>query len=229
MTEPLFSLLHPTVRPHAWKMAAENWFKNADHPENVEYVIVPERSAFTAKADHEPFSELPPFGRITIEYNQFAASTVGGSNYAAKIATGKVLVTLADDFYSSPHWDTDILKLLDGKLDQEVVIWPDTGISGFDDHFISLPILTRAYYNRVGYLFWPEYSSYYADADFTEEAVANGVEIIKARDTLKLHHVRGGLDQSFPFDTDHHYLKHGGPAGVADGNLYGRRHQARAK
>ena len=225
MTEPLFSLLHPTVRPNAWRMAADNWLKNCDHPDAVEYVLVPEQSAFALK----PLLDAGPsgFGYTKTEYNGFAASTVGGSNYAASLASGKIFITLADDFYSTPHWDTIILGLLDGKLDQEVVVWPDTGIGGFDDHFISLPILTKAYYDRVGYLFWHEYSSYYADADFTEEAVKNGVEIIKARDTLKLHHVRGGLDQSFPFDTDHHYLKHAGPAGVADGNLYGRRHSER--
>jgi hypothetical protein len=209
-------------------MAADNWFTNADHPETVEYVLVPEKSAFPEDMDDwDFFAAMPSFGYKTVDFNQQAASTVGGSNHAAAVARGKVFITLADDFYSTPHWDTIILGLLDGKLDQEVVVWPDTGIGGFDDHFISLPILTKAYYDRVGYLFWHEYSSYYADADFTEEAAKNGVEIIRARDTLKLHHVRGGLDQSFPFDTDHHYLKHAGPAGVADGNLYGRRHSER--
>lgn len=225
MTQPLFSLLHPTVRPKAWSMAAVNWFKNCDNPDAVEYVLVPERTDEFTESDD--LRQYLPFKNAVIGFNQFPASTVGGSNYAASLASGKIFITLADDFYSTPHWDTIILGLLEGKLDQEVVVWPDTGISGFDDHFISLPILTKAYYDRVGYLFWHEYSSYYADADFTEEAVKNGVEIIRARDTLKLHHVRGGLDQSFPFDTDHHYLKHAGPAGVADGNLYGRRHSER--
>jgi hypothetical protein len=224
MSEPIFSLLHPTVRPKAWAGAAVNWFKNADHPENVEYVLVPEKTDEFTESDN--LRQWLPFENAILAYNQFPASTVGGSNYAASLATGKVLITLADDFYSAPHWDTNLLKLLDGKLDQEVVVWPDTGIPSFDDHFISLPILTRAYYEKIGYLFWHEYTSYYADADFTGQAIAQGVEIIRARDVLKFRHIRGGIDQSFPFDTDHHYQKNGGAAGEAGGKLYGRRSSA---
>jgi hypothetical protein len=222
MTEPLISLLHPTVRPKSWKAAADNWFQNCDRPEFVEYVLVPE-----LKQHREFPAPLPvPFEHKSFGYNEYAASTVGGSNYAAKISHGKILILVADDFFSAPHWDTNILNLLNGKLDQEVVIWPDTGIPSFDDHFISLPILTRAYYERIGYLFWPEYTSFYADADFTGMAKANKVEVINARGVLKFKHVRGGLDQSFPFHSDPAYKKNGGEVGEAGGKLFGRRQAA---
>ena len=222
MSEPLISLLHPTVRPKAWKVTANNWLQSCDHPENVEYVLVPERVQFPNLNDLKT-----PFERQVIAYNENRASTVGGSNYAAQVSHGKILFVIADDFYSAPHWDTDLLRLLNGKLDQEAVVWASTGISNFDENFISLPILTRPYYQRLGnYVFWPEYTSYYADVEFHEVAKLNKVEMIDARNILKFSHIRGGIDGSYPFHTDEHYIKNGGPEGVACGTLFGKRQAA---
>lgn len=201
--EPIISLLHPTVRPTEWKKTADQWYKNCDQPDRVEYVLCVERADFPNTVGQIPFK----YNKAV--YNEYAASTVGGSNFAAHRSTGKVMVVLADDFYSAPHWDTDILKLLEGKLDQEAVIWPHTGISGFDESFISLPILTRKYYMRKGnYIFWPEYTSYYADVEFSRVATLDGVEVIDARKTLMLRHIRGGIDNAFPFHSDPNYKKH---------------------
>ena len=196
MSELLISILHPTVRPSAWKTSADNWFRNCDRPENVEYVLV------TEKAEFPSLDNLGiPFQNQIAAHNQNSATAIGGFNYAAQISHGKVMITTGDDFYSAPHWDTDLLKVLEGKLDQEVVVQANTDIPGFDDNFISLPILTRAYLLRCGnYIFWPEYTSYYADVEFTEVAKLNGVEIINARNVLRFRHIRGGLDGSFQYD-----------------------------
>ena len=223
MPELLFSLLHPTVRTNAWKDAADQWLRRCDHPEFVEYVLVPERANFAN------LNLNVPFANKVVEYNQYAATTVGGSNYAAAISHGKVLILAADDFFPAPHWDTSILDLLRGKLDQEAVVWVGTGIQSFDNPddgggFMSFPIMTRAYYKRKGYMFWPEYTSYYADADFTRTAQADkAVEVIDARNIVQFKHVRGGLRGHYVNDA--HYLKHGKNADFS-GNLYSQRQAA---
>lgn len=216
--EPLISILHPTVRPTHWNHVAADWHKTCDRPEFVEYVLVPERKYFP-----NGLPDKTPFQNSLIQFNEEAASTVGGYNFGARISHGKVLVCVADDFYPARHWDTDILDLLRGKMDREVIVQVDTGMPQFDDNFIPLPFLTRKYYERTNYIFWPEYVSYYADVDFTEMAKLSGAEIINARH-LKFRHLQGGIAGAFR--GDQHYVRNG-VDGVADGVLYGKRHAAR--
>lgn len=214
--QPIISILHPTVRPVIWRDAADLWFQYCSRKEDVEYVTVTEKKYFPDLRYAQS-----AFVNSVARYNEEAATTVGGYNYAARIATGKIFVTVADDFYPCQNWDVAILDLLQGKLDKEVVVWVGTQKPDFDSGFISLPILTRAYYERSKYIFWPEYSSYYADVDFTEMAKLYGAEIIDARETIQFNHKQGGRHGDFRHDE--HYLKHGGPAGVADGILFGKR------
>lgn len=216
MPDLLISLLHPTVRPEFWRYIALEWQRTCDRPEFVEYVLVPERKFFPGL----PNAASTLFQHSVIQFNEEAASTVGGYNFAARISHGKVLVTIADDFYPAKHWDTDILDLLRDKMNQEIVIQVDTGMPQFDDHFIPLPILTRKYYERSNYIFWPEYTSYYADADFTGMAKAEKIEIINARDTLKFRHVQGGRGGQFSNDK---YYKRNGTNAEFSGNLYNKR------
>ena len=209
MSEPLISLLHPTIRPYAWKAAAQDWHRNCDHPENVEYVLVTEKERFPSLADLGI-----PFEHQVAEHNKKEATLVQAFNYASEICHGKVLVTIADDFFSAPHWDTSLLNLLNGKLDNEAVVWANTDMISLDSHTIVFPILTRAYFERSGrYIFWPEYTAYYSDLEFHDVAKLNGVEIIDARNTLRFRHVRGG---------DEDYKKNAA-TGPASGALYHKR------
>lgn len=220
--EPLISLLHPTIRPDKWRRAMESWAKACDHPEDVEYVLVPEQTAFANK----PSLDASGFGHVKVEYNRDVASLVGATNYAAKISTGKILFMVADDFYAAPHWDTDLLKLLraSGTLDREAVVWANTHMPSLDDHTIVFPILTRAYYERSGsYIFWPEYTAFYSDVEFNDVAILNGVEIIDARKILLFKHYRGGIDGSYHDDEAY---KKGSATGAASGDLYYRRKAA---
>lgn len=214
----MISLLHTTVRPNAWKTAADNWFQNCDHSGNVEYVLVPEKKQFPS------LSNLGvPFEHQVVEYNGNNQTPVGGYNFAAQISHGEVLVLVADDFYSAPHWDTNLLNLLNGKLDQEVAVWANTNMPSFDPYFISFPIITRPYYKRYGYLFCPEYTSCYADVEFYEVTELDKIEIIDARNVLMFQHLRGGIGGAFRDDED--YMKHGGP-GDRSGDLYSKRKAA---
>ena len=49
MSTPLFSILHTSARPEAWRAVYDDWMSKAVHPENVEYVLcVDERWGFNA-------------------------------------------------------------------------------------------------------------------------------------------------------------------------------------
>lgn len=177
----LISLIHTTARPEKWFAACNDWYKNCSSPEQVEYVLVPERKFF-----NELFEPWFPFENSKWGWNPGRPCLVDGYNHAAKISTGSVLVLVADDYFSAPGWDERLLQVLGDKTDKEAVVWAATG-GGNDKNFIVMPILTRQYYSKYGYVFWPEYQAWCADNEFDVVARRDGV-IIDARTILKFDH-----------------------------------------
>jgi len=195
---PRFSILHTSARPHAWRAVYDAWLANADHPEDVEYVlVVDERWGFDRKQMID--MRLETFNRIrTVRENGGITSSaadllfwnagrrcyVEGVNLAAKHATGDILIVVADDQFPCEHWDTLIKS--DGAPGltahrQEFVVWAPTGTpSEYERGIIVMPIMSRALYERWGYVMYPGYESMYSDNDLCEHAKAEGV-LIEAR------------------------------------------------
>ena len=181
MSDIKFSLLHPTARPAKFMAVADAWAASADNPTQVEYVLVPERNRGFGL-----LNGLLPFVHSVIVWNTGRPCLVDGFNLAAKSSRGDVLVIIADDFFPAPHWDTDLLNVLGSKINEEAVVWASTNGPN-DANFIVHPILTRKYYERYGYVFYPEYESAYADNELNDVAIRDGV-IIDARKVLKFDH-----------------------------------------
>lgn len=172
--QPLISLCHTTARlPDGWRKAAQAWFDNCDHPENVEHII----------ATDEPFSPgALPFADTKLVLNKGRHSAVDGWNTSAQHATGKFLITVADDWFPCSHWDTELLKRIP-NLDGEYVLEVDTG---GDPGILTFSLLTRKYYDRYGYLFYPRFFGMYADLWFTDVARRDQV-VIDCRDLFFEH------------------------------------------
>ena len=181
----MISLLHPTVRPDKWQVACEDWFKNCDQPHDIEYILVPERAKFS-----ELFLPRIQFDNFVMTMNEGPATLVGAFNFAATLSHGDVIMAIADDYFSAPHWDTDILHLLEGKMHTEAVIWANSNVPCLDVYTIVHPILTREYYKRLGYIFNSIYDSCYSDVEFNDVAQAAGV-VIDAREKLRFNHTHG--------------------------------------
>lgn len=184
---PVFSLCHATDRlPKGWMAAAEDWLHKCDDPSRVEYVLV-------FDADHFIAPYLPghfPFGRAAVAVNADRKCAVDAWNVSARFSNGKFLITVSDDWFPPRHWDTEILKVIP-DLDGEYVL----DVDNQDGSYPLLPfsLLTRAYYKRLGYLFYPEYFGNMADQEFTDVARRDGV-VIDARH-LQFEHIdpeRGG-------------------------------------
>lgn len=171
---PAFSLCHTTARlPDGWRAAAQAWFDKADHPEMTEHVLV---------WDQGEMEKIPEkiFERTTFGENPDRKCAVDGWNAAAKLSTGKFLISLSDDLFPCDHWDTELLKVLP-DLSGEHVIEVDTG---GDQGLLTFSMLTRAYFERLtrdygyqGGLFYPEYLGMYGDNDFDMLARRDGVVI----------------------------------------------------
>jgi hypothetical protein len=186
---PTFSLLHPTARPHGWHKAFDTWRERCDRPRDVEYILCVDKDR-----DKEQWHLMgewwqglyQAWGKFDFVVNEGRRCAVDAWNTAAKESTGHILITVADDYFPPAHWDSEILDLLDGKLDDEFVL--DVDNQDGSDWLLPFSFVSRAYYERLGCLFWPEYFGLGADNDFTERARADAV-IIEARD-IKFSHTQ---------------------------------------
>lgn len=191
MTRPKFSLIHPTARvPDGWMPSAKDWFEKCDNPDNVEYIIcVDERDRDKMPLTSFPFTNTD----LVINHGKRASSTA--SNVAAGLSTGEILVVISDDMFPPEHWDT---QLLDLGLDVTKPWLLEISTGGpRDGELILSPIMSRALYEKWGYLYYHEYISMYADDDMTAHARQDGV-VIQARQ-FQLDHRHFGYGKS-PYD-----------------------------
>ena len=200
-----FSILHTSARPDKWRAVYNAWIAAADNPSSVEYVLVIDR--------RWGFTELPIGARnsgiFTAVWNTGRKCYVDGVNIAAQYATGDVFIVNADDQFPCEHWDTELLNAIG-----QAGLYPIPAVSGKPDEFVIevstgtpaehergilvMPILSRARYQKYGYVLYPAYESMYADNDFCELAQRDKA-IIDARH-LTFPHKHPIFDQSQPWD-----------------------------
>ena len=89
-------------------------------------------------------------------------SAVDAINHGAKFATGDILIVVSDDFDCPEKWDMHIEFTTRGKTDW-IMKCPD----GIQDWMITMPIMDRAYYERFGYIYYPEYRHMFCDTDLS--------------------------------------------------------------
>jgi hypothetical protein len=165
----IFSLLHPTIRlPEGWQAASDEWYAACDNPDEVEYVLCTEWPVPPAITSWKHF--------VQIDNGDRRCSTMGW-NKAGAASTGQFLITIADDFAPCLHWDTELLKVIPDLKGQYVIA---VNMGGFRPDLLMFTLMTRPYYERYGYVWYPEYKGMYADDDFTAVAKRDGV-IINAR------------------------------------------------
>ena len=189
---PTFSLCHATARlPDGWRAAHESWKQNCDNWSGVEYVL----GVDLVDSDKWPALE----DDIQPAINKGRQCAVDGWNAAGKAATGRFLITVADDCFPPPHWDTELLKVIP-NLDGEYAIEVKSGTSPADDEWMRCMLhsfITRNYYKRIGNFFSPQYQGMYADVDFTDMARRDGV-VIDARHLTFQH--RHWIGTRVPYD-----------------------------
>lgn len=193
-----FSILHTSARPDKWADIWDSWIRTANHPEDVEYILVCDK--------RWGFAELPklPTGTDLIfkaVWNTGRKCYVDGVNIAAQYATGDVLIVNADDQFPCEHWDTELIRsmgLEDGQKHEFVIEIATNTPSEHDRGILVMPILSRVRYQKLGYVLYPAYESMYSDNDFCEMAKRDQC-IINARH-LTFPHRHPIFDQSQPWD-----------------------------
>lgn len=89
-------------------------------------------------------------------------SAVDAINNAAKAATGNILIVVSDDTDCPDKWDYKLLQEVKGKTD-----WILKTRDGIQDWIITMPVMDRAFYNRFGYVYYPEYLHMFCDTELS--------------------------------------------------------------
>jgi len=99
-------------------------------------------------------------------------SAVDAINNAAKVAKGDIFIVVSDDTESCIDWGSRILSATKDKKD--FILKTQDGIQPW---IITMPIMDRAYYNRFGYIYHPEYLHMFCDTELTCVADITGRKI----------------------------------------------------
>lgn len=101
-------------------------------------------------------------------------SAVEAINKAAEVSEGEVLMVISDDTDAVKGWDLVIGSAVGTHKDYVLKV-----NDGIQDWIVTMPIMDREYYNRFGYVYYPEYRHMFCDTHLTHVADALGRLIIR--------------------------------------------------
>lgn len=186
--------------------------QSASHPQKIEYLLCVDVGG--------PFESFPLPADVTVVWNSLRHCSVDAWNTGAANSTGKVLILNSDDFRPEKDWDVHLQEAIP-DLEADFVVETSSGSLADNLRLLALPIISRARYRRLGYAFYPEYSSMFADNEFADHARLDGA-VVDARHLKFHHHHPHQGDGIVPWDET--YAHQNSSAGWALGSeLFNRR------
>lgn len=154
------SLIHPS-RGRARKAAstAGGWAVSAFLPKaefSVEHILSVDQS------DPELHIYKDLFMRPSNLLVRENSSVVEATNEAAKYATGDILIYLSDDFKCPDMW-ADLVIAEFKKYSGPTLIKVDDCLQHFNTKVLTIPMMNRELYDKLGYFWHPGYKSMFCD------------------------------------------------------------------
>lgn len=160
------SIIHPTLnRIKIAQNTFRKWTERAADWNNFEYILSLDY------ADENDYRWFAPNKAVDLNiiYN-YNTSAVEAINNAAKKANGDIFIIVSDDTDCPEHWDLEIIKALKGHKADFCAKTDD----GLQPTLITMPIMDRIYYERYGYVYFPEYRHMWVDTELTAVAIMTG-------------------------------------------------------
>lgn len=205
---PTFSLCYATRRPDCIRPKIEEWRIRATGEDNIEVFLCVDAEDDDSLAVASGVKDVLLLSQPDKPY-----TCVKAWNLAALQAKGDIIIAVDDDHEPPPAWDYLLEFCAKGEWWKEprVVLVDDIISNGT---LATLPIITKAWHDKVGYLLNPEYESMYMDTELTHHSKLLGMRI----DAIELkfphkHHTRGDRPKD---DVDE---KHSSAARVEQGRL----------
>ena len=112
-------------------------------------------------------------------------SVVEATNRAAMVADGDILIYMSDDFKCPENWIELVTKEF-AKYSGPTLIKVDDCLQKFHFPVLTIPIMNRELYNKLGYFFHPDYKSMFCDEHLYWKTMQLGA--LKFAPHLKFEH-----------------------------------------
>jgi hypothetical protein len=192
-----FSLVHPSRgRPDQAMGVVDEWKRSSSGAHVIEHIL----SVDDDDPDAARYETLASTAGVSL-VNGPNRSLVEAANRGATQATGDALIVVSDDFGCPERWDEKLAEVFADRLDLAILV--DDGLGA---RIMTLPILGRGLYERLGYVYHPSYHGQFVDDDLTQTARALGL-LVDAKHLLFPHrHFTAGQSR-----IDLTYLRHNRP------------------
>lgn len=157
---PTITLIHPSRgRAQKAKDTYHHWMSKASGKIQIQHIL----SLDYSDPSINDYIALQVSSGMMVNEN---TCVVEATNHGAKKATGDILIYLSDDFKCPDNWDELILDAFGDKLLTEpALVKVDDCLQGFDICVLTIPIMNRKLYEKLGYFWYPGYKSMFVDED----------------------------------------------------------------
>lgn len=181
---PLISLIHPSRgRPDKSYQNALRWAERAGGQFEIVVSVDEDDPDKNGYLSHYRFGLDKCYAwSVIVNFNK---SVVDATNHAARQATGDILIYLSDDFDCPENWVPLIEKEFK-DITAPCLIKVDDCLQPFHVRVLTIPIMNRALYERLGYFWHPGYKSMFCDEDLWH--TANKLGALWSAPHLKFEH-----------------------------------------
>jgi hypothetical protein len=186
-----FTLIHPS-RSRAAKgySAMAQWMNNSANPEKIQYI-------FSLDIDDPEVNSYRRFfegwiwePEVIVGNNKNLVQAIEKVTSKPEFIKGKIIIVVSDDFECPLNWDKSLLEIAEGK--ENYAIRVNDGVTKMEASIMTIPMLSRELFLKLGYIYYPGYSGMFADNDLFEVCQKTG-EILNAPQLLFKHqHWIGG-------------------------------------
>jgi hypothetical protein len=222
------SIIHPSRnRANKAHQAILQWLAASSKKVEIQYILsldnddsqLNEYMEWLDKLDHE--STQPNF---TVSHIRGVSDyVVAATNRAAKIAIGDILIFMADDFEAPLNWDLDIVNVILKTIEiKKALIYITNNIAQLGNakkvallvsdncntayNLLTLPIITKEFYQENGYFFHPEFKSMWCDNFIYEQSKRKGY-LVDARQIIFTHRHYTNVNAEFRSEIDETYIR----------------------
>lgn len=181
----VISLIHPSRgRPEKATKTYNEWIDKAGCV--VEHILSVDLSddnlAYFRLHKSYPSNPEGSYSRLYAYDNK---SVVEATNMGAKHATGDILLYLSDDFKCPDNWGQLIIEQFKG-VTTPMLLKVDDCLQNFGARVLTIPIMNRKLYEKLGYFWHPGYKSMFVDEDLYN--TAEKLRALKFAPQLKFPH-----------------------------------------
>jgi glycosyltransferase involved in cell wall biosynthesis len=155
----MISLLHPSRgRPQKARETLHKWWGSYSHGIDFRYYLSLDTNDPLLP---EYFNVFEPYINITVNHNK---SVVDATNIAASKAKGDIFIYMSDDFDCPDGW-VDLIEKEFSAARGPMLLKVDDCLQKFDVPVLTIPIMNRNLYEKLGYFWHPYYKSMFVDED----------------------------------------------------------------